>query len=113
MREERQRGHHRGGGGPKRKDRKREDYKQGAKTFRRGRAIAFLDILETKRATLQKQLQEPELQSINPVIAGELKAIEMVISEYVQLFELHEAEEMETDEHPKAAAPDPDEKDVN
>ena len=71
-------------------------HKRGAKTFRRGRAIAFLETLNVKRSTLKKQLNSPELSSINPVIVGELKAIEMVIDEFVQLFELYESEEMET-----------------
>jgi hypothetical protein len=72
-----------------------DSYKRGAKTFRRGRAIAFLDMLNLKRKTLKQQLETPELQSINPILVGELKAIETVINEYVQLFELYEEEEME------------------
>ncbi len=83
---------HQMGEGNKRKG----HHKHGAKTFRRGRAIAFLEMLNIKRSTLKQQLNSPELQSINPVIAGELKAIEQVISEFVQLFELYESEEIET-----------------
>lgn len=64
----------------------------GAKTFRRGRAISFLETLNLKRSTLKKQLETPELQSINPILVGELKAIDMVIDEFVQLFELYEME---------------------
>ena len=89
-------GHHKDkhqiGEGDKRKD----HHKHGAKTFRRGRAIAFLEMLNIKRSTLQQQLNSPELKSINPVIVGELKAIEMVINEFVHLFELYESEEIET-----------------
>lgn len=81
--------HHRGDG------HKHKDHKHGAKTFRRGRALAFLEMLNTKRSTLKQQLITPELQSINPILVGELKAIEMVISEFVQVFELHEVEELE------------------
>jgi hypothetical protein len=81
--------HHRGDG------HKHKDHKHGAKTFRRGRAIAFLEMLNLKRSTLKQQLSTPELQSINKILVGELKAIEMVISEFVQLFELHEVEEPE------------------
>ncbi|MBZ5753820.1 hypothetical protein [Metabacillus rhizolycopersici] len=75
-----------------------KSHQRGAKTFRRGRAIAFLEILNLKRSTLKKQLETPELQSINPILVGELKAIDTVINEFVQLFELHEIEEMEIDE---------------
>jgi hypothetical protein len=64
----------------------------GAKTFRRGRAIAFLERMKLKRDTLKKQLETPELQSIHPILVGELKAIDMVIDEFVQLFEIHECE---------------------
>jgi hypothetical protein len=81
--------HHRGDG------HKHKDHKHGAKTFRRGRAIAFLEMLNLKRSTLKQQLITPELQSINTILVGELKAIDMVISEFVQLFELHEVEELE------------------
>lgn len=84
--------------GHKHKDHKHKDHKHGAKTFRRGRAIDFLEMLNVKRSTLKQQLTTPELQSINPIIVGELKAIENVISEFVQLFELHEAEELEVNE---------------
>ncbi|MFB5281839.1 hypothetical protein [Peribacillus sp. Hz7] len=66
---------------------------EGAKTFRRKRAIMFLEHLETKQATLKKQLQTPELQSVNPIIVGELKATQSIIDEFVQLFELYEFEE--------------------
>jgi len=83
--------HHRGDG------HKHKDHKHGAKTFRRGRAIAFLEMLNLKRSTLKQQLNTPELQSIHTILVGELKAIEMVISEFVQLFELHEVDELEGD----------------
>ncbi|GIN87123.1 hypothetical protein J6TS2_35090 [Heyndrickxia sporothermodurans] len=83
--------HHRGEG------HKRKEHPRGAKTFRRGRAIAFLEMMNLKRSTLKQQLESPELQSINPILVGELKAIEMVINEFVQLFELYECETMETD----------------
>ncbi|MEH6945663.1 hypothetical protein V7068_01110 [Bacillus sp. JJ634] len=66
---------------------------EGAKTFRRKRAIMFLEHLETKQAVLKKQLQTPELQSVNPIIVGELKATQSIIDEFVQLFELYEFEE--------------------
>ncbi|ASS87988.1 MULTISPECIES: hypothetical protein [Geobacillus] len=65
---------------------------RGAKTFRRGRALEFLERLYVKRVTLKQQLQSPELQSIHAILTGELKAIEMVINEFVQSFEIHEDE---------------------
>ena len=78
-------GHHRG-----------ESYKgragskhRGAKTFRRGRAIAFLEMMVLKRATIKEQLNQPEFQSIQQLLVGELKAIDMVINEFTQLFEIH------------------------
>ncbi|CAM3815253.1 hypothetical protein COLU111180_09310 [Cohnella lubricantis] len=64
-----------------------------AQTFRRGRAIAFLERLEGMRNTLAKQLREPEFDSIRPVICGELKAIDTVIQAFVQTFELQEPSE--------------------
>ncbi|WP_235852153.1 hypothetical protein [Niallia nealsonii] len=78
--------HPRGGG------HKRKEHHRGAKTFRRGRAIEFLDRLNVKRATLKQQLESPELQSINPILVGELKAVETIINEFIQLFEIHEEE---------------------
>lgn len=71
---------------------KDHSHHRGAKTFRRGRAIAFLEMMNLKRETLKGQLATPELQSINPILVGELKAIDMVINEFTQLFEIHESE---------------------
>ena len=74
-----------------------DHHHRGAKTFRRGRAIAFLEMMNLKRSTLKSQLDAPEFESIKPILIGELKAIEMVISEFAQLFELHEVETAETE----------------
>ncbi|KAA6449372.1 hypothetical protein [Bacillus swezeyi] len=79
-------GHHRG---------ERHKGKGGPKTFRRGRAIAFLEMMNLKRSTIKQQLEQPEFQSIQPILVGELKAIDMVINEFSQLFEIHESEAME------------------
>ncbi|PFN24830.1 hypothetical protein [Bacillus cereus] len=68
---------------------------RGPKTFRRGRAIAFLEMMNLKRATIKQQLSEPEFQSIQQILVGELKAIDMVINEFTQLFEIHESETAE------------------
>lgn len=85
--------HHEGRrGGMTREERREGRATSGAKTFRRGRAIAFLEQLETKRDTLKKQLTTPELQSINLQIVGELKATETIIEEFIKIFELQEGE---------------------
>ncbi|WP_239616687.1 hypothetical protein [Cohnella mopanensis] len=63
----------------------------GAQTFRRGRILVFLEQLRVKRATLVRQLKEPEFQSIQQVICGELKALDQVIEEYIHLFELQDS----------------------
>ncbi|USG63295.1 hypothetical protein NDK47_13965 [Brevibacillus ruminantium] len=69
--------------------------RRGPKTFRRGRAIAFLENMNLKRSTIKQQLEEPEFQSIHQILVGELKAIDMVINEFIQLFEIHENEAAE------------------
>jgi len=74
---------------------------KGAKTFRRGRAIAFLEKMEQRRSTLKKQLETPELQSINPILVGELKATETIIDEFVLLFELNEFKDAEKESRNK------------
>ncbi|MEK3886703.1 hypothetical protein [Bacillus sp. FSL K6-3431] len=84
-------GHHRG----ERHKGKDGSQQRGAKTFRRGRAIAFLEMMNLKRATIKQQLDEPEFRSINQILVGELKAIDMVINEFNHLFEIHESEAME------------------
>lgn len=61
----------------------------GPKTFRRGRALAFLERMHLKRSTIKEQLEQPEFQSIQPILVGELKSIDMVISEFSQLFEIN------------------------
>lgn len=70
-------------------------HQHGPKTFRRGRAIAFLEMMNLKRSTIKQQLDQPEFQSIHQILVGELKAIDMVINEFIELFEIHESEEME------------------
>jgi hypothetical protein len=77
---------------------RRKEYqfqKRGPKTFRRGRAIAFLDMMKLRRSTIMQQLDAPEFQSIHPILVGELKAIDLVIVEFSQLFEIHENETMD------------------
>ncbi|MFC4322264.1 hypothetical protein [Litchfieldia salsa] len=81
--------HHRG---ERHKRREHSSHKRGAKTFRRGRALAFLEMMNLKRSTIKQQLDAPEFQSINQILIGELKAIDMVINEFTQLFEIHENE---------------------
>lgn len=63
---------------------------QSAQTFRRGRAIAFLEKLNVKRSTLLQQLSQPEYDSIKQVISGELKAVDTIIQEFIHTFELRE-----------------------
>jgi hypothetical protein len=77
---------HRGGGHKGRR------HHFGAQTFRRGRALEFLDRLHVKRTTLKQQLESPEFQEIRQIVLGELKAIESTIDEYTRHFELHEDE---------------------
>lgn len=63
---------------------------EGAQTFRRGRALHFLERLELRRQTLVSQLEESAFESIRPVVAGELKAVDAIMQEFIQVFELHE-----------------------
>lgn len=84
-------GHHRG----ERNKGKDCLQQRGPKTFRRGRAIAFLEMMNLKRSTIKQQLDKPEFQSIHQILVGELKAIDMVINEFIQLFEIQENEAME------------------
>ena len=71
----------------------RKRHHRGAQTFRRGRALEFLERLRIRRDTLRQQLDAPEYQEIRPTIQGELKALETVIADYTRHFELHESEE--------------------
>ncbi|KXZ20500.1 hypothetical protein AXI59_07740 [Bacillus nakamurai] len=84
-------GHHRG----ERSKGKGSSQQHGPKTFRRGRAIAFLEMLHLKRSTIKQQLDQPEFQTIHQMLVGELKAIDMVINEFSQVFEIHESEAIE------------------
>ncbi|MCR8642902.1 hypothetical protein NV379_09535 [Paenibacillus sp. N1-5-1-14] len=65
----------------------------GAKTFRRGRALEFLNRLRVKRDSLKQQLEQQALQEIKMILLGELKAIELVIDEYTAHFEIQENDE--------------------
>ena len=80
------RGHHDG----------RRRGQHGAKTFRRGRALAFYEKLIVQRDTLKQQLESQELQSIQQVIAGELKATETIMNDFKAAFELDEISHLNT-----------------
>lgn len=71
-------------------DRRGRGGQHGAKTFRRGRALAFYEKLIVRRDTLKQQLESQELQSIQQVIAGELKATEAIMNDFKAAFELDE-----------------------
>ncbi|WP_372632935.1 hypothetical protein [Cohnella sp.] len=73
---------------------------RGAQTFRRGRVLMFLEQLRVKRATLARQLAQPEFEAIRPVLSGELKALDQVIEEYVHLFDLQEVGEEPAPQRP-------------
>jgi hypothetical protein len=51
--------------------------------------------MKLRRSTIMQQLDAPEFQSIHPILVGELKAIDLVIVEFSQLFEIHENETMD------------------
>lgn len=95
--------HHRG----RRRSGENEEKRHGAKTFRRGRALAFYEMMNTKSISLKKQLETPELQSIHPILVGELKAVEALMDEFAHLFELVEVEEIAQDVVPNVASNDP------
>lgn len=78
-----------------------------AQTFRRGRAVAFLEKLNVKRSTLASQLEQPEYESIKQVISGELKATDAIIQEFIHTFELFE---VFTESEEKEEKPDGEEK---
>ncbi|WP_238357638.1 hypothetical protein [Cohnella zeiphila] len=92
MREHRGGGDEQGDGGHRRRHHHHHHH-HGAKTFRRGRALEFLNVLDVKRLTLKQQLEAPEYGEIRPILLGELKAIDMVIEEYTRHFELRQAGE--------------------
>ncbi len=86
---------HRDGRGHGREEKRRfheeaEPQLRSAQTFRRGKAIAFLERMQIKRETLQRQLSQAEFEAIKPVISGELKAVDELIQEFIHLFGLHE-----------------------
>jgi len=62
----------------------------GAQTFRRTKILNFLERLYVRKVTLQKQLGQEEYKDMEQQIKGELKALETVINELTQEFDLHE-----------------------
>lgn len=85
-------GRHRDHGHRSKHDKKdfSDSHPKSAQTFRRGRAVAFLDKLRVNRETLRRQLNDPQFESIKQVISGELKATEMIIDDFIHMFQLHE-----------------------
>lgn len=67
-----------------------------AQTFRRGRALSFLDNLIVKRETLKKQVNDPDFEAIREVVSGELKAVDQIIQEYIQAFELYDTKSQDS-----------------
>jgi len=65
----------------------------GAQTFRRGKVLNFLERLYVRKSTLKKQMEQEEYQSMQETIKGELKALETVINELIQEFDLYELTE--------------------
>lgn len=76
----------------------RKHKRGGAQTFRRGRAIQFYQQMEVKRDTLKKQLECNILESIHPLIAGELKATETIMEEFKAIFALDEVMEQKEEQ---------------
>lgn len=66
--------------------------KGNAQTFRRGRAVLFMQQLEAKREMIKRQIDMPELQSIQSLLMGELKTVEIVLEEFKVAFSLEEGE---------------------
>lgn len=71
---------------------RRRHRKGNAQTFRRGRAVVFMQQLEKKREVIKRQIDMPELASIRDVLIGELKAVEMILEEFKVAFDLEEVE---------------------
>jgi len=92
----------RGGGHHRHREGEHHGGGRGAQTYRRGRIVLFLEQMNNRRATLQRQLTQPEFESIKPVLIGELKALEQVIEDYIQLFELHEDSRTAQADHDEA-----------
>lgn len=68
-----------------------DQHPKSAQTFRRGRATAFLEKLAVRRSTLQRQLADPQFDTIKPIVSGELKATEAIIDEFIHMFQLQES----------------------
>lgn len=99
--EQRERDQHRHGGRHGRRHESGYGGREGTKmaqTFRRGRALSFLDQLIVKRDTLKKQVNDPDFQAIREVVSGELKAVDQIIQEYIQAFELYDTKLSEDDQ---------------
>lgn len=45
-----------------------------------------------KRDTLKRQVNDPDFEAIRQVVSGELKAVDQIIQEYIQAFDLHESQ---------------------
>ncbi|WP_206880607.1 hypothetical protein [Alicyclobacillus mali (ex Roth et al. 2021)] len=93
-------GHHRG-----HRDHPGADRPSGPQTFRRGRALQFLEFLNVRRATLLRQLDQPEFADLRPTLLGELKAVESVRDEFMAMFDLWPDTEVTERSEPTLVAP--------
>lgn len=65
-------------------------HSRGAQTFRRGRAVEFYKMLLSKEETLIQQLERKEFESIQSMLAGELKAVQSIKAEFQATFGISE-----------------------
>lgn len=68
--------------------------------------VAFLNRLNVKHNILKRQLPKPELQSISRAITGEIKAIESVVHETAEPFEICKKEARNNRGKPDEKTPD-------
>lgn len=75
-----------------------------AKTFRRKRALSFLEMLYVKQDVLKSQLKQGEFVESRGIIEGELKAVNQIIEEFKVVFQVEqsELEEQTTEEVAKS-----------
>lgn len=59
-------------------------------TFRRGRIAEYIRRLIWRQHALSEQLQQPDLAEMKPTIQAQIQALDMVIREMIQEFEIQE-----------------------
>lgn len=71
-----------------------------AQTFRRGKIEDYFHRLRVRKAVLKNQIEQKEFETLAAQIRGEIKALDHVIKELAEEFDIDYPDRIKTDSYP-------------